>query len=135
MSEDLHGPTRRIKLQPILPPVPLHRRRKVLDRAIDSTMSSEILVVRREYDVIVSRPVRTDSIVRVRVGGVEIEDEEEVSSFEDDDFIRFVFQRNVRLRMASVSTTSTTWERKDEPEEKRAIRTLLRQDSSPRRNC
>lgn len=55
---------------------------------IDPVVSAKVGVVRGEDDAVLARPVGADAVVRVGLGRVKVEDEEEVPAFEDDDLVR-----------------------------------------------
>jgi hypothetical protein len=63
-------------LKPVLPSVPFHRGREVFDGFVDPVVSSEVLVIGREYDLVLASPVSSYSIIGERIGRVEVEDEE-----------------------------------------------------------
>lgn len=50
-------------------------------------MAAKLLVVGGEDNRVLARPVGADAVVGERLGGVEVEDEEEVSTLEDDDLV------------------------------------------------
>lgn len=64
----------------------------------DPIKPSEPLLVTREQHAVSSRHVHSDSEVDEGFGWVEVEDEEETCSFEDDDLVGFVFKGDVGLR-------------------------------------
>lgn len=74
-------------LKPVLPAIPLHGSGEVLDGLVEPLVSAKLLVVRRENNRVLAGPVGADAVVRERLGGVEVEDEEEVSTLEDNDLI------------------------------------------------
>lgn len=75
-------------LQPIFPPIPLHRGRKVCYTLVDSRVAPEFRIVGTEHDAVSSSPVSSYSVISVGIRRVEVEYKEEVPSFENDDFVR-----------------------------------------------
>ena len=75
-------------LEPVLPPVPLHRRRKVLDALVDAAVPTKLDVVAREDDLVLAGPVGPDAVVGERVGRVEVEDPEQVAALKHDHLVR-----------------------------------------------
>lgn len=108
VREDLHRAAGRVDLsvsagrvgtahlQPVLAAVPLHRGREVTDAGVNARVAAKLRVVRRKDDAVLACPVRPNAVIRVRVGGVEVEDEEQISPLKDDDL--------VHLRRVSVDT-------------------------------
>lgn len=63
----------------------------------DPVEATEPLLIAGEEHTVRSRHIDSDSEVDEGFGRVEVEDEEETSSFEDDDFVGFVFEGDVGL--------------------------------------
>lgn len=74
-------------LEPVLAPVPLHRRRKVAHALIDARVPAKLGVVAREHDTVLARPVGPDAVVAERRRGVEVEDPQEVAALKDDNLV------------------------------------------------
>lgn len=59
----------------------------MLDGLVDAVVAAKLLVVGREHDLVLSAPVGPDAVVGEGLGRMEVEDEEEVPSLEDDDLV------------------------------------------------
>lgn len=55
------------------------------------------LLVTAEHDLVFARQLAPHSVVSVRVGGVEVEDKEEVASLGDDDLVPLVLLADVLM--------------------------------------
>jgi len=66
---------------------------------IDSAVTSEFLCVTIQGDRVFSSPVSPDSVVGVRILSVEVEDEQEVTTFEDNNSVGFILESKCRREM------------------------------------
>jgi len=93
----------------------------------DPIESTEPLLVARKQHTVRSRHVDSDSEVDEGFGWVKVEDEEETSSFENDDLVGFVFEGDVGLG------GSRRWMKEKGRKRRKRERTRRRKERSARR--
>ena len=81
----------------IRPLIPRQVRSEVDGALIHTIMTGKLLGIRGQDDPVSTTPCRSDTVVAVRVGMVEVECEEAGSTFEDEDLVAVVFERDVLL--------------------------------------
>lgn len=59
----------------------------MFDALVDSIVSTKVLVIGRQDDLVFSSPISSDSVIGEGFGRVEVEHEEQVSSFEYANFV------------------------------------------------
>ena len=84
-------------LQPILPPIPSHRRGEIFRVNRNIVKSAKPLLIAAECNVILSRFFDANAIVCVGLHRVEIEYEQQPCAFVDEHFVFIVLQRYVGL--------------------------------------
>ena len=90
-------------LRPILSIVPFHGCCLVLGRNVNIFKPSETLVVRGKDYPIFARLFNTNAVIGKRVGGVEVEYEQQPSTFEDNDLVSLILEGHVSLRSGKPS--------------------------------
>ncbi len=104
MSCDLSSDVEKYpNLQPIFPAVPFHWGREVFSVKVDPVESAKPLFVTGKDHMVFARLLDANAIIGERLCWMEVEYEQKTGTFEDNDFVDFVFQRYVGLvRNASI---------------------------------
>lgn len=79
-------------LQPVLPPIPLHRSCQELAVKRNVIEATESTLVTTQANFILPRFLDSYPVVCVTFGRVEVKDEEKSGAFVDDNFVTFVLQ-------------------------------------------
>ena len=85
-------------LQEIFSAVPLQRCRKELAVQHDVIESPKFPLVAAEDNLVLASFFNTDAVVCEALTRMEVEDKKQASPLEDNDFVGFVFKRDVSLR-------------------------------------
>ena len=73
---EYHGLRKTSHLEPILPTVPLERRREESGIHVHILKTSILLVIAAEHNLVFSSDFHPNAVIRERIGRVEVEDEE-----------------------------------------------------------
>jgi len=85
-------------LEPVLPTVPLKRRRDECGIHVHILEPSVLFVIGAEHNLVLPSHVNAHAVICERFDGVEVEDKEQPGPFKDDSLINLVFERDPRLR-------------------------------------
>jgi len=97
-SQDQGDSARDVNLQVVLAVVPFHGLREEVAVLINAAVPAELLRVRVQDDLVFSGDINTDSVVCVGIGCVEVEDEQQSGTLEDDHLVILAFEADIRLR-------------------------------------
>jgi len=80
-----------VNLHPILPIIPFHGRCLIFNGSINVVKPSEPFIICRKDNTVLARFLNPNSVVRKRIGRVEIENIQQPGTLKDDDLVGFVF--------------------------------------------
>lgn len=98
LCQNQGSPGREVGLDVIASSVPSQRVCEVVDRVIHASMTPVLFGVGVKHNFVLARSLHTNSVIRITVGPVEIKDEEQACPFKDNNLVRLVLERDVRLR-------------------------------------
>jgi len=84
-------------MRPVCPIVPCYWGCEKARALVDSIEATKFFDVRVEDDSVATGRLYTNSVICEALGRIEVEDEYKASPLEDDDFVSFVFQGDIRL--------------------------------------
>ena len=90
------SPRRDIDLREVRAAIPLHRRREVFRGRVQPGVSSKLFLITVENDPVLSRFLHADTVVGVRIGRVQVEDEQQACALKDDDAVGLVLESKQR---------------------------------------
>jgi hypothetical protein len=68
---------------------------------VNTIPATKFFSITRKHDLVLASSFHTYSIITVRISWVEIENKKQISPFKNNDFIAFVFERDIRLERAT----------------------------------
>jgi len=87
-----------VYLEKVLSVVPLKWGSEILPVQVNAVEASKSLFVGRENNMIFTRLFDAYTVIRERLGGVEVEDKKQARAFEHNDFVDLMLQGHVGLR-------------------------------------